>query len=518
MMRTLCCMVVALAAAPLALAAPGGQPLTDFEAGPVPDQLELDVTPIPVGLGALFVPSLTDGALEPPVTVMQGEQRVAWGDTGRRIVLPPGEYRVLVGHGDLRERAASTVTVREGQTAAVPVTWGALRVTAVGANREPVDVDYALRAVGREVVLGEGETATKAGYAETRTWLLPAGPVELSLDGDDGPDRVAVALFVAPGQVVRHRLVMRGEQLVRTEFATHAPVVEERLWRLRWIVGGDASWTHAEGRLGAFNGDFLRAGVFTRAQVGIDRGAHLALVDIDFDQSWLALTEGPDADLDVRKFDDELRLEALYNYRPGRLFGPYVRGSLRTALFETTHRASEGADFTVVATDGSESGGTLAPGDELTLFESFEPLDLRAAAGGAVTVVDNDTVTLTARGGAAVRRARYGGGLFLADQTPDRLTFVRLADDDSWGLEAHAELTVRAARSVSLGVEGMAYLPWDLIDEIDHPLLRLDGRLAFKVTSFLSVSCDVRLRREAYEIEDVQLSTYLSARVQHALF
>lgn len=510
--------LLALMIAPPVLAAPEGQPLVDFEAGPVADQLELDVTPIPVGLGALFVPSLTDGPLEPPVTVMQGEQRVAWGDTGRRIVLPPGEYRVLVGHGDLRERAASTVVVREGETSPVPVTWGAVRITAVNGDGAAVDVDYALRAVGRDVVLVEGETAEDSTYGATQTWLLPAGPIELSLDGATGPDRTAVALYVAPGTVVRHRMVMDGERLVRTEFATHAPVAEARLWRLRWVLGGDASWTHAEGRLGAFNGDFLRAGVFTRAQVGIDYGAHLAIIDLDFEQSWLALTEGPDADLDVRKFDDELRLETLYNYRPGRILGPYVRGSLRTALFETTHRAATSIGVTTRGVDGSETMGVLDAGDEVTLFDALEPLDLRAAAGAAITVVDNDTLTFTARGGAAVRRARYGGGLFLADQSAERLVFVELADDDSWGLEAHGELTVRAARSVEFGVEGMAYLPYDLIDEIDHPLLRLDARLAFKVNSFLSVACDVRLRREAYEIEDVQLSSFLSARVQHALF
>jgi len=516
MFRTL--LALALLSAQPASGAPSGTPLADFEAGPVDDQLELDVTPIPVGLGALFVPSLTDGALEPPITVLQGEQRVAWGDTGRRVVLPPGEYRVLVGHGELRERATSTVHVREGETSPVPVTWGAVRITAVDRDGAPVDVDYALTAVDRAVVLAEGETATGSEYGATRTWLLPAGPVELSLDGATGPERTAVALYVAPGKVVRHRLVMDGEALVRTEFATHAPVAEARLWRLRWVIGGDASWTHAEGRLGAFNGDFLRAGVFTQAQVGVDYGAHLAIVDLDFEQSWLALAEGPAADLDVRKFDDELRLEALYNYRPGRILGPYVRGSLRTALFETTHRAGQGSAATTVAADGTETNGVLEAGASLVLFEALEPLDLRAAAGAAVTVLDNDTVTLTARGGAAVRRARYGGGLFLAEQSAERLVFVELADDDSWGIEAHGELTVRAARSVSLGIEGMAYLPWDLIDEVDHPLLRLDGRLAFRVNSFLSVACDVRLRREAYEIEDVQLSTFLSARVQHALF
>lgn len=516
MLRTL--PLLALLYAPASLAAPAGQPLADFEAGPVADQLELDVTPIPSGLGALFVPSLTDSPLEPPVTVLQGDQRVAWGDTGRRIALPPGEYRVLVGHGDLRERASTTVTVREGETSPVEVSWGAVRITAVDGDGAPVDVDYALRSVGRAVVLAEGETARSTEYGATQTWLLPAGPIELSLDGATGPDRAAVALFVPRGAVVRHRLVMDGERLVRTEFATHAPVPEARLWRLRWVIGGDASWTRAQGRLGAFNGDFLRAGVFTRAQVGIDYGAHLALIDLDFEQSWLALAEGPDADLGVRKFDDEVRLEALYNYRPGRLLGPYVRGSLRTALFETTHRAASSVGVTTRGVDGGETMGVLEPGDELVLFDALQPLDLRAAAGAALTILDNDAITLTARGGAAVRRARYGGGLFLADQTAERLTFVELADDDSWGVEVHGELTVRAARSVELGVEGMAYLPWDFIDEVDHPILRLDGRVAFKVNSFLSVACDARLRREAYEIEDVQLSTFVSARVQHALF
>ena len=68
-----------------AMAQEQGANLDSFQMGKLQDQLELDVTPVPVGMGALFVPSLTDPTLEPRVIVFSGVDRVASGTTGKRI-------------------------------------------------------------------------------------------------------------------------------------------------------------------------------------------------------------------------------------------------------------------------------------------------------------------------------------------------------------------------------------------------------------------------------------------------
>lgn len=520
-LRTLA--VRALAAALLSMTSAHAQPagvgarLDTYEAGSARDQLDVDVTPIPVGMGALMVQSLTDASLEPPVLVYLGDERVARGRTGERIVVPPGEYRVVVGHGPLDRRASTRVRVVEGMAVPTPPFVGAIRITAVDHDGRPVEVDYRLTAAESGDLIGEGQTTTRSEYGATPTWLVGPDAVELTIGDEVDAGRQGVALVAAPGRVARYRLVLDRGRLVRSEFAVRETVPVERRWRTRWIIGADASFTRASGRLGAVDGDFIRAGLFTRAELGYDRGPHLAVARLDLEESWLGLTDRPGAELDARKFEDELRVETLYNYRPRRIIGPYVRGELRTALFETERRFSE--DVTVTVRDGDTTEQrVVAAGEPIAMFDAMRPLDLRAGAGVGLTAVDNDTLTLTARVGAGARRARYDGGLAVIDDAPGALTLVRLEDDDSVGLEAAARFEVRATPVITVGVDGGLYIPWSQLEgEVDRPLFRVDGTVAFDLARFAAVVLDTSLRREAYEVGPLQLSTHLSLRIQHTL-
>ena len=102
-------------------AAAYGQALDDPAfAAEIEQQLIDDVTPIPAGMGAVMVPSLTGAAAEPSAIVVSEGERIASGRTGERIVVPGGVYDVVVGHGLLSERARTTVRVTEGLTVSVP--------------------------------------------------------------------------------------------------------------------------------------------------------------------------------------------------------------------------------------------------------------------------------------------------------------------------------------------------------------------------------------------------------------
>ena len=158
-----------LAASPSLAQGPTAQDLSAYERGSAADQLETDITPIPVGMGAVFVPASTQPDLEPPVLVYFGEDRVAWGRTGEPIILPPGEYEVVTGHGPVADRPRVKIKVVNGVTAPVPAFFGALRVNAVSPDNNPVDMDYTLSADGK--VFASGTTSTSAKYGKTKTWV-----------------------------------------------------------------------------------------------------------------------------------------------------------------------------------------------------------------------------------------------------------------------------------------------------------------------------------------------------------
>ncbi len=496
--------------------------LSAFEAGAVADQLEMDVTPIPAGMGALFVPSLTQPGLEPPVQIYFKGERVAVGQTGARIVLPPGEYTVVVGHGDAEARPHITARVIDGVTTPVEQTFGGLRVTAVDQDGNPIAVRYALKSARGEVAWGSASTAAEGSYGATRTWLLPAEPVVIELVGA-GSDGTAIAVPLGAGELVRYRLVLDRGRLVRGEIAEQEIVAEERWWRLRWVVGGDVGFNRTAGRLGSFNGDSLRLGLFTRASVGVDVDNHLALLNLGVDESWISYESLDGQELKPTKIVDDVNAELYYTYRLGGVVGPYARAQARTTLFKTEIRPEGGATLQIREKDGSTSAQRATEGEAFELMGALYPLDLREAAGVELAFVDNETVTFSVRAGAAARQATYDGGLYLADREGDTLRLIRLADDRSFGAEAGVKLGLRLGQTVSIESSGDLYLPSDKFDMLSdpgdlRPIFRLDSTATLAVNSFLAVVYDLNILREAYEIEEAQLSHVLSLRLQHTLF
>jgi len=101
-------------------------------------QLALDLTPVPSGMGAIFVPSATRPELEPQVHIYAGDERVATAAIGRRIAVPPGRYTVIVGQGPMPWRPRTEIEVEAGQTTVTPDFFATLRVLAI----DPYESSY----------------------------------------------------------------------------------------------------------------------------------------------------------------------------------------------------------------------------------------------------------------------------------------------------------------------------------------------------------------------------------------
>lgn len=498
---------------------PTARELSAYERGSAADQLETDITPIPVGMGAIFVPSSTQPDLEPPVLVFFGKDRVAAGRTGERIILPPGEYEVVTGQGNLADRPRTKVKVLNGVTTPTPAFFGALRISAVDPDNKPVEIDYLIEAGGKVAV--SSTTALSKKYDKTRTWLMPTGTVTITLLNGDRSTRNAIQLPLAAGQLARYRLVMDANRLVRADMAERELVARESPWKGRWVIGGDAAFSRTAGQLGAFNGDYLRAGLFSKAELGYEKGVHALRLNLGVEQSWIGLGAEPGEDLTTQKFMDEVEASLMYAVQLGGIIGPYIRGQARTSLFETTYTPLEDTVVTRVDDDNNFRGRTTVQGgDELELFEGFNPLDLRAAAGISIDAVNTSVFKLRFLVGAAGRRATYNDGLFIQERNGNEIEAVVLEDDESFGAEGGFQAIFRLGQTVSLSVRGEAYMPQDQIfEDADlDPIFRLDSQATFSVNQFLAVVYSHYLRKDAYEIDEAQMSHLLSVRLSHTLF
>lgn len=498
-----------------------GESLRSFEVGDIQDQMELDITPVPVGMGALFVPSMTDPALEPTVTVLSNGNRVASGKPGKRIVLPPGDYIVRFGSGASDVRPEQSVRVIEGVTSPIEPFFGAVRITAVDTDGRPVEVPYVIASLDGKTVYDDGKTAEDASYSSTQTWIVKPGRYNIALGGDLEAERGRFATMVTPGQVLRYRLVVEDDELLRVEFAQREVVVEPSIWRLRWVIGGDFGFERTENNLASFNGDALRIGAFTKASIGLDTGNHLAQTNIGLDETWLALDSQIGQGLPLQKINDELNLEMLYNYRLGGIIGPYVRVAGSTAFFDTYVYPEQDTTITRFNRDGEAVGRTTAnSGDEVKLFDSFAPLLVQETAGIGLTFVDNDVITFIIRGGVGARQSYYQGGVFVLGSNATILNVEALEDKQQLGGAASAVFGLRLGDAFSLSSSLGSFIPQEQIvsGEAFKPVYRLDNTAALSLGKFASLVYDVTLRRDDVQIDQMQMRQNISLRLQHTLF
>ncbi len=495
--------------------------LDAFEVGKLQDQMELDITPVPVGMGAIFIPSMTDPALEPVITVLSDGNRVATGKPGKRIVLPPGQYIVRFGSGEATSRPERSISVLEGVTTPVEPFFGAVRITAVDTDGRPLEVSYVMQSLDGKVTFGPARTSEDGAYSSTKTLIVAPGRYNIALGKNPDTEQNRFATVVAEGQVLRYRLVVDDDELSRVEFAQREVVVEPSIWRFRWVVGGDFGFERTENNLAAFNGDALRFGAFADTTIGLDTGNHLALTNIRLDETWLALDSQVGQRLPLQKINDELSLELLYNYRLGGIIGPYVRAIGSTAFFDTYLYPSDATTVTYVNRDGTQNRVRTADrGDEIKLFDSFAPLIVQEDAGVGLTFVDNDVVTFIVRGGVGARQSTYRGGGFVSGSSGNNVSVELLEDKQEFGAAASAVFGLRIGDVFSLDSRFTSFMPQEQITQNDDfsPVYRFDNTAALQLGKFAALVYDVTLRRDDVQINDMQLRQNLSLRLQYTLF
>ena len=488
----------------------------------VRDQLDEDVTPLPAGMGALFVPALTEASLEPVVLVLHGTDRVAAGRTGERIVLPPGTYKVMVGQGPRAGRALTEVKVLDGITTPVPAFFGALRVVLVNEDGHRERGTYVIASADGRDVYGPAQAPVGENAATSAaTWLLPPGNYTFAMGKDPGTRRDAFAFQITEGDAVGYRVVLDEGHILRTEFGDTDFVERKGIWRLRWVLGGTATLSSQQNQFTGLNGSSVQLGALSRLEGGLDTGNHLALLRFNVDESFLGLDSAYGADVPLRSVVNEAEAELLYNYRLGGILGPYVRGLARTSFFEDQYFP----DQDVVLLTRSESGELVSQGeaslnDRVNLFGAFAPLTFQEGVGLGLTFIDNEDVSLMVRGGVAARQAMYRDGRFIESRDGGTVNLVRLEDNERYGGELTAIAGFRLSDVFAYETRFDSFVPSGQIVDGDtvRPIFRWDNTVPLRLSRGASLVYTFSLRRDELAIDELQTLQGLAVRFQHVLF
>ena len=128
-------------------------------------------------------------------------------------MVDPGHYVVIATSGTPDQGVSKAITVTDGQTTMVDVTWGALRIEVVDSRRVPHRGGYELIRADNRQPYGTGFGADTLQGEKLRTWFLPPGVYRIVRQGSNYRAlRDFASVYVPPSGFVRYRLVLDRDQ------------------------------------------------------------------------------------------------------------------------------------------------------------------------------------------------------------------------------------------------------------------------------------------------------------------
>ena len=491
-------------------AAPAAQttPASDIYRWLAPDaatQAAAATTAIPPGAGAILVPSMSGPDSEPQALVFRGDEQVASGPNGARIVVEPGAYLVRVGSGPVSQMVTVPVDVQGGATTVVPVRWGGLRIEVVDERNLPHRGLYELIRVADRQPYTVGFGADTLQGERLLTLLMPPGLYRIVQSGSTYRARTDFATVLVPeGGLVHYRLVInpasgqfRGAGVVTPDELGVAPDVssweapEASPWNRRYAIGLSAPFTSTRNVIGASNETSFGTDLFFDNYVTYQRDRDLFSSVLELESGFSKVRPEASAARPWQKTHDRLRSDVLYSRFLNARVGPYARFGLRTGLFESNTLVTEDTLISRQFVDGRRELTIVPANSTFPTGDAFSPPEFREGIGLNTRLLRGRAVRLDWRVGAGFRQNRFAGAFFLDDdETTPELEYVEATNFHETGLETTLVATVR--------YRFLLYnTTLDLFSDIAAPEPTIDWRstLSWRLTPELSLDYKVDLLR-----------------------
>ncbi len=466
-------------------------------------QLLRDDTRMPVGMGAIFAPSLSAGDREPLVSVHRNGRLVTGkAKLGRRIIVAPGDYEVRVGSGAGNQQLSRKVRVEAGKTTVVPPAWAGLDVAVVDESFVPFRGTYEIIRMEKREDFGLGFGADEQLGEVTRVWVLPPGLYKIIRAGGTYRDRTDFATVrLEAGKLTRFTLVLdpddggflgAGENDPDIDLALDltdpALGADQRPWLLRAILGGDLNLRRTD-EIGEQQGWRISFRAFFDGAVRYKNGRHLWHNQLELEEGQTRL---PDQD-EFQSDTDRLFFHTIYTYELLSWFGPYARFGLETKLFTRYENFDEPQDVIVLDEDGMEVR-TLTDVRRVKLGSTFAPFALKEGAGGNFRLLRSRFAELDLRLGFGGRQT-FASGLYVFEEDltggPGRL--VPVLDSSVEGLEGTLVGLGRLTRFVTVSTELDGLVP---VKGEDLVVVTWRNQVAVRLASFLSLNYRFNLTRD----------------------
>ncbi|HOX46316.1 MAG TPA: hypothetical protein PK668_22115 [Myxococcota bacterium] len=466
-------------------------------------QLEMDPELIPINRGAVFVPAMSEGSAEPPYVVLD-QSGVVQGRApmGKKAIVPPGRYQVMVGSGVESQMLAHDLEVTEGHASLVEADWAGLLIRVVDERGQQFRGAYEVFALPAGESYGLGLGADETLGETPRTWLLPPGRYLIVRSGETVQARSDfLTVRLTPGELVHFTLVQNAEgrfvgggEVDRFEGST-----EIKNWLFGLVLGGDLLWNRNDNVPGRAFGNTIAFNAFVLGSVRYMTPDHIFYTRMEVDGGASA-QEGQD----LRKTLDELDLDAHYTYRLLSWLGPYVRFGLNANLFPG-HRYFDQDETPRVLVFDEELNqvADLVRPSELKLADSFDPLELKEGVGLAFDFSPSVLLDLHLRIGLGSRqtvvqslrieRKSFPGRPDVALACEDALCFAAAESSVLVGGEATLIGSARLFNWFMIDTEFDMLEPFYSTEGSHMPVFNWKTTFSLRLVSFASLAYVVRL-------------------------
>ena len=478
------------------------------------DQLSADTTVVPAGMGAVFVPAMTNGIDEPEALLYQGAQLIASGPSGRRIVAPPGTYTLRVGSAPLNQMVSVPVDVTAGNTTLVPVRWGALVVEVVDENNVPHRGSYELIQVSDRQPYTVGFGADTLLGERIRTLIVGPGLYRIVRPGANYRTRTDFSTVLVPeGGVVYYKLVLDPDsgQLLGAGVVTPEElgiVTDPSGWSRMFSVGIGVPFASTSNVVGVSNQTSIGTAFTFDYYVRYDKNKNYFSSIFEIEESFISIDPQDQEALPLQKTSDRLRFDLLYTRFLSSRIGPYVRFGLLSNVFESNVVVTQPTVVVKQNIDGSLSTDLVPANDDFKVGDAFAPILLREGAGFNFRLVRSRVASLDWRAGLGFRQNQYNGAFVQQASAPGLLTYSEQEDFNQSGLETTLVGDVRVRRlllNTNLDLFGD-------FDDFDKPTVDWRNTFSFRLTGALSLDYRLDILDQPLVTDDTQVTQNLLLR------
>ena len=479
------------------------------------EQLAADTTAVPPGSGAVFVPAMTNGADEPETLVFQGEQRVASGPNGRRIVLPPGSYVLRIGSSPLQQMMSIPVEVTAGNTRLVPVTWGGIIIEVVDKNNVPHRGTYELIQVSDRQPYAVGFGADTLLGEKLKTTLARPGLYRIVRPGANYRTRTDFSTVIIPeGSMVYFKLVQDPDDGSLLGAGVVPPnemgiVQPGSAWTRSVTVGVGVPITGSSNVVGTANQTTIGADFTFDAHMIYDRDKNYAGIIFEVEEGFVSIDPEVSPKLPLQKTVDRMRFDTIYTrLLGGSRVGPYARFGVLTNFFESNVLVTENTTVVKHLLDGTTTTEDVPANEDFNVGKAFAPVSIREGVGVNVRLLRGRVASLDWRGGLGFRQNRFNGAFVLEDSATGFQEYSEQESFNETGLETTVVATIRLSRlllNTNLDLFGD-------FDELEDPTLDWRNTFSWRLTGGLSLDYRVDVLQQPQVTEDTQLRQTLQFR------